>query len=78
MTENDVVSRTDVLRELTAPGQPYELETVELYGQNCRAFLNAPATLRDLYAENRSDLPFKPRLAWSRSTRLARSIEGSL
>ncbi len=58
MAEDDVVSRVDALRELTAPGQPYELETVELYGQNCRAFLNAPPTLRDLFADNRSDLPF--------------------
>jgi len=58
MAKNDVVSRADALRELTAPGQPYELETVELYGQNCRAFLNAPATLRELFADNRSDLPF--------------------
>lgn len=58
MTENDVVSRASALRKLTAPGEPYELQTVALYGQNCRAFLNAPSTLRDLFEENRSDLPF--------------------
>ncbi len=58
MAENDVVSRESALLELTAPGEPYELETMELYGYRCRAFVNAPSTLRDLYTENRSDLPF--------------------
>jgi len=44
--------------QLTAPGQEYELETVELYGENCRSFKNAPPTLRDLFNDNRSDEVF--------------------
>jgi len=44
--------------QLTAPGQDYELESVELYGENCRAFKNAPPTLRDLFNDNRSDETF--------------------
>ena len=43
---------------LTAPGQDFELETVELYGANCRSFKNGPATLGDLFNDNRSDKEF--------------------
>jgi long-chain acyl-CoA synthetase len=53
-----MMSRDEALEILTAPGQPYELEEVELYGRTCRAFRNAPPTLRDLYEDTRSDLPF--------------------
>ncbi len=53
-----MISRDEAIKILTAPGQPYELEEVELYGRTCRAFRNAPPTLRDLYADTRSDLPF--------------------
>lgn len=43
---------------LTAPGQPFELQPVRVYGRDCRGFVHAPPTLRDLYREARSDLPF--------------------
>ncbi|TDJ24796.1 MAG: fatty acid--CoA ligase [Gammaproteobacteria bacterium] len=52
------MNREQALAALTAPGEAYELEEIELYGRPCRAFRNAPGTLRDLYHDNRSDLPF--------------------
>lgn len=52
------MNRDQALAALTAPGEAYELEEIELYGRPCRGFRNAPATLRDLYRDNRSDLPF--------------------
>ncbi len=51
-------SRSEAIAQLTAPGADFELETVELYGRPCRAFVNAPPTLRDLYADARSDETF--------------------
>ena len=53
-----MITRTEALAALTAPGEPYELEEVLQYGEICRAFKHAPRSLRDLYAETRSDLPF--------------------
>ncbi len=52
------MDRQAALAALTAPGEPYELEEVELYERTCRAFRHAPHTLRDLFDESRSDLPF--------------------
>ena len=52
------MDRQQALAELTAAGQPYELIEVELYGRTCRAFKNAPPTLRDLFEQARSDKPF--------------------
>ncbi len=52
------MDRQAALAELTAPGAPYELVPVELYGRTCRAFRHAPPTLRDLFEQTRSDLPF--------------------
>jgi long-chain acyl-CoA synthetase len=52
------MDRLEALATLTAAGAPYELVDVELYGQRCRAFKNAPPTLRALFEQNRSDLPF--------------------
>ncbi len=74
-----LMDRQRALAELTAPGQPYELEEVAVYGRPCRAFRNAPPTLRDLFDQNRSDLPFivyqDERLsfeqAWQQAARLA-------
>ncbi|REK05922.1 MAG: fatty acid--CoA ligase [Acidobacteria bacterium] len=51
-------TRSEAIARLTAPGEPFELETIELYGRPCRWFRNGPQTLRDLYAENRSDETF--------------------
>ena len=52
------MDRQAALAALTAPGEAYELEEVELYGRTCHAFRHAPPTLRDLFDESRSDLPF--------------------
>ena len=51
-------SRAEVLATLTAPGQPFELVDSTVFGRACRFFKNAPATLRDLYYDNASDLEF--------------------
>ena len=53
-----MVTRVEALKQLTAAGEPYELTIAEVYGRPCRVFRNAPATLRDLFSESRSDLPF--------------------
>ncbi len=76
------MDRRAALRVLTSAGQPYELETVELYGRPCRAFRNAPPTLRDLFEQSRSDLPFlvyeDERLsfedAWAKACRVGRLL----
>lgn len=73
------MDRTQALDALTAPGAPYELEEVEVYGRPCRAFRNAPPTLRALFETARSDQPFvlyeDERLtfeeAWQQAARIA-------
>lgn len=52
------MTREQAIEQVTGPGQPYELEYVEMNGRQCRAFKNAPPTLRELYEHNRSDKPF--------------------
>ena len=52
------MERQNALGLLTAPGQPFELESVDVYGRRCRGFVHAPPTLRDLYRDARSELPF--------------------
>ena len=51
-------SRAEVLATLTAPGEPFELVASTVYGRECRFFKHAPETLRDLFADNVSDLDF--------------------
>ena len=76
------MTRDEALAQVTAAGQPHELTEVIVNGHPCRSFVNAPATLRDLYAGARSDLPFfvyeDERLTyeqvWLRSCRLARTL----
>lgn len=51
-------NRAEAITRLTAPGQPYELETVVQYGEPCRAFRHAPGSLRVLYEQTRSAHPF--------------------
>jgi long-chain acyl-CoA synthetase len=52
------MTRQDALAALTAPGQPYALESREIDGRTFRVFVNAPSTLRALYADNLSDATF--------------------
>ena len=51
-------SRAEVLATLTARGEPFELVASTVYGRECRFFKHAPETLRDLFADNVSDLDF--------------------
>lgn len=53
-----VLTREQAREQLTAKGADYELETRTLYGNTIRSFKNGPHTLRDLFAENISDLDF--------------------
>ena len=53
-----MVTRSDAIAQLTAPGEPFELGIAELYGRECRTFKNAPPTLRELFEEARSDETF--------------------
>ena len=52
------MNRAQALAQLTAPGAPFELVPVAVYGRKCRGFRDIPATMRDLYSEARSELPF--------------------
>ena len=58
MTASHALSRQEALAQLTATGQPYELETKPHYGEPCRVFKNAPESLRALYEAARSDETF--------------------
>jgi len=53
-----MISRSEAIAQLTAPGEPFELELVDLYGRPCRTFKNAPPTLRELFEESRSAATF--------------------
>ena len=44
------VTRTDAIAALTAPGQPFELETIDHDGVPWRVFKTAPASMRDFLA----------------------------
>ncbi|MDP6377531.1 MAG: class I adenylate-forming enzyme family protein [Pseudomonadales bacterium] len=78
------MDRVAALTALTAPGEPYELHEVEMYGHVCRAFRHAPPTLRHLYDEARGDLPFIQyedevltfEDAWRQAARLANLLGG--
>jgi len=58
MKTDTQLTRKEALAQLTAPGEPYELHSITVHGNTCRAFRNAPPTLRDLFFEARSDVTF--------------------
>jgi long-chain acyl-CoA synthetase len=72
-------TRQEALASLTAPGQPYELRQDVVAGRPCRVFVNAPPSLRALYADTATDAEFivfeQERLtfheAWRRAARIA-------
>lgn len=72
-------SRQQALESLTAPGQAYELVDVAVRGRRLRVFRNAPRSLRELFEQTASDLPFlvygEERLsfreAWDAAARIA-------
>jgi long-chain acyl-CoA synthetase len=51
-------SRAEAIAALTAPGQPFEIERLEIAGRSVRNFKYAPPSLRAMYELYRSDLPF--------------------
>ncbi len=57
MTEIDI-TRQAALSRLTAKGEAYELREQIINDVPVRTFVNAPNSLRELFAENLSDLPF--------------------
>ncbi len=52
------LTRQQAIAALTGPGQRYALEDVLVNGRSVRMFSQAPATLRALYSDTVSDLPF--------------------
>lgn len=44
-----MLTRTEAIAQLTAPGSPYELETVAVRGLPLRVFKNAPRNLREIW-----------------------------
>lgn len=58
MTAPNELSRKEVMQQLTAKGEDYELVPGEVWGRPCRVFKNALPTLRDLYDSTRSDETF--------------------
>lgn len=52
------MTRAEALAQLTASGAPYELTHSTTNNVPMRTFLNAPTSLRELFAENVSDLDF--------------------
>ncbi len=75
-------TRQAALEQLTAPGQPYELETREIGGYGRRVFKSAPATLRDLYTQTLSDQTFivydDERLTFNETAALAAKLGHAL
>ncbi|WP_397404594.1 class I adenylate-forming enzyme family protein [Phenylobacterium sp.] len=51
-------TRAEAIAALTAPGQFYELEQMMIRGRSLRVFKNAPASLRELFADAVSDKTF--------------------
>ncbi len=49
-----MLSYEEASAAVTAPGERYELETIEVGGVSVRAFRNAPASLRDIFATARA------------------------
>ena len=52
------ISRADAIATLTAPGQTYELRTIDTDRGPIRVFVNLPQTLPELFAANVSDREF--------------------
>ena len=75
-------TRAQAIAELTAPGQPYELIDVVHHGRPLRWFKNAPNSLRTIFEETSSDLPFLAyqderltyRQAWAAASRIGQVL----
>ena len=53
-----IMSRRQAIKQVCAPGQPFEMKSTHIRGKPCRVFVNAPLTMHDLIFENQSDLDF--------------------
>ncbi len=76
------ITRHEAIAQLTGPGERYELRTVEIAGNRCRAFVNAPRSLRAMYEASVSDLPFivydDERLTFAEAWHAASAIAAAL
>ena len=76
------MSRRQAIKQVCAPGQPFELKTTQISGKSCRVFVNAPLTLHDLIFENRSGLDFliyeEERLSYETVYRHASALAAAL
>jgi long-chain acyl-CoA synthetase len=54
----DALTRTQAIVALTGPGQAYELHDGVVAGRHVRLFRNAPRSLRELFVDTASALPF--------------------
>lgn len=77
-TTGPVMSRAEALAILTAPGEPYALETKTIRGRDQKVFAHAPASLGDMFEEAASDLPFiiyeNERISFADTQRQAQKI----
>jgi long-chain acyl-CoA synthetase len=72
-------TRAQAIAQLTAPGAAYELQTRYVRGWPERVFVNAPASLRELYEQTATDATFLVygserlsfRQAWARASQIA-------
>jgi long-chain acyl-CoA synthetase len=58
MNTDKTLSRQHWIDHITGPGQDYELVPGTVCGRPCRVFKNGPQTLRELFADNRSEKTF--------------------
>ena len=72
------MTRDDALARLTSPGEPYELATRTIKDRSLKVFVNAPDSLRELFAEAASDATFlvyeNERLSFAETQRQAAQI----
>ena len=52
------MTRDEAVAATTGPGQPYELVDSVVGGRSLRVFRHAPTSLRALYEQTASELPF--------------------
>ncbi len=76
------INRASAIAELTAPGQPYALQTQSIEGRALRVFVNAPSSLRALFEQAVSDKTFliydNERLSFAQTQALAARIAHGL
>ncbi len=72
------MTRDEALARLTSPGEPYELATRTIKDRSLKVFVNAPDSLRELFAEAASDATFlvyeNERLSFAETQRQAAQI----